>query len=241
LRFHRADLPAYHRDVSEKPDDDPGGPSPTEEAAEAGGQAAVTEAHDAGAPPTRASQLSMDAKHGYPDDGALSGMVRKVDGGVGMIEQAVLFLLLIAVVLTASSAALSDKLFGIHMDRWWFVVVRGGTFTIAMIAAAFATHQQRHLAMDLVSRRLSPRGRLVLGMLLKIFTIAIAAVLFRSGMHQRDHVGGVVETFISDKTLVTMLPIGCALIILHSVLHIVIDVDYLVRGKLPPERARSGH
>lgn len=227
--------------MSEKTDDGPGGTSPTEEAAEAGGQAAPTEAHDAGAPPTRASQLSIDPAHGYPDDGALSSMVRKVDGGVGMMEQAVLFLLLITVVLTASSAALSDKVFGVHMGRWWFVVVRGGTFTIAMIAAAFATHQQRHLAMDLVSRRLSPRGRLILGMLLKVFTIAIAAVLFRSGMHQRDHIGGVVHEIVSDKTLVTMLPVGCALIILHSVLHIVIDLDYLVRGKLPPERARSAH
>lgn len=183
----------------------------------------------------------MDPAHGYPDDGALSSIVRKVDGGVGMIEQAFLFLLLIAVVVTASSAALSDKLLGTHMGRWWFTVVRGGTFTIAMIAAAFATHQQRHLAMDLVSRRLSPRGRLILGMLLKVFTIVIAAVLFRSGMHQRDHVGGVVQEFVSDKTIVTMLPVGCALIILHSLLHIVIDIDYLVRGKLPPERARSAH
>jgi hypothetical protein len=47
--------------------------------------------------------------------------------------------------------------------------------------------------------------------------------------------------FVSDKTIVTMLPIGAALIILHSLLHVVIDVDYLIRGKLPPERARSGH
>ena len=95
--------------------------------------------------------------------------------------------------------------------------------------------------MDLVSRRLSPRGRLVLGALLKVFTILIAAVLFRSGMHQRDHIGGLGDEFVSDKTIVTMLPIGCALIILHSLLHIVIDVDYLVRGKLPPEKARSAH
>lgn len=192
-------------------------------------------------PASRASEIKLDAPLTYPDDGPLSATIRKIDNGVGMIEQAILFVLLIAIVLTASAAALGDKLFDIHLGRWWFTVVRGGTFTTAMFAAAFATHQQRHLAMDLVSRRLSPRGRLILGMLLKIFTIVIAAVLFRSGMHQRDHVGGVVEEFVSDKTIVTMLPIGCALIILHSLLHIVIDIDYLVRGKLPPERARSAH
>lgn len=190
----------------------------------------------------RESRLSMDPVAQFPDDGAVSRYVRVVDNTVGRIEQALLFALVLAVVLTAAGAALSDKIAGHHLGRWWFTTVRGGTFTIAMFAAAFATHQDRHLAMDLVSRRLTPRARLVLGALLKIFTIVVAAVLLRSGLHQRDHVGGAnVDVFVSDKTIVTMLPIGAALIILHSLLHVVIDIEYLVRGKLPPERARSGH
>jgi TRAP-type C4-dicarboxylate transport system permease small subunit len=229
--------------VTEKPDG-PGGKrvAPDVPATTPGPAASVPPPDAAAEPPSRDSLLSIEpsAAH-FPDDGDVSRYVRIVDNTVGRIEQAVLFALLAAVVLTAASAALSDKVFGHHMGRWWFTVVRGGTFTIAMIAAAFATHQQRHLAMDLVSRRISPRARLILGALLKVFTIAIAVILFRSGMHQRDHVGGTVEEFVSDKTIVTMLPIGAALIILHSILHIVIDIDYLVRGKLPPERARSGH
>ena len=192
-------------------------------------------------PSSRGSEISMDAPITYPNDGPVSGLVRTLDNGLGLLEQGVLFFLLASVVVTASLAAIYDKVLHEHLGRWWYTVVRGGTFTIAMFGAAYATHQQRHLAMDLVSRRLSPRGRLVLGVLLKIFTIAIAALLFRSGMHQRDHVGGLGDEFVSDKTIVTMLPIGCALIILHSLLHIVIDTDYLVRGKLPPEKARSAH
>ncbi len=35
-------------------------------------------------------------------------------------------------------------------------IVRAGTFAIALLGAAFASHQGRHLSMDLVSRRLSP-------------------------------------------------------------------------------------
>jgi TRAP-type C4-dicarboxylate transport system permease small subunit len=218
--------------VSETPDD---GTTPSIPAGGAGPSASSSGA-------ARDSRLSIDDLPAqFPDDGAVAHYVRIVDNTLGRIEQGLLFALLAAVVLTAAAAALSDKLFAHHLGRWWFTTVRGGTFTIAMFAAAFATHQQRHLAMDLVSRRLTPRGRLILGTLLEVFTIAIAVILFRSGMHQRDHVGGTVEEFVSDKTIVTMLPIGAALIILHSVLHIVIDLDYLVRGKLPPERARSGH
>jgi TRAP-type mannitol/chloroaromatic compound transport system permease small subunit len=228
--------------VSEKNDDDPPGEAKVGE--EVTGP--PTRRHESQpemdvGPSSRASEIKLDTPMTYPDDGPLASLIRKFDNSIGVGEQAILFLLLIAIVLTASAAALYDKLLGEHLGRWWFTVVRGGTFTTAMIAAAFATHQQRHLAMDLVSRRLSPRGRLILGLLLKIFTIVIAAILFRSGMHQRDHVGGVVQEFVSDKTIVTMLPAGCALIILHSLLHVVIDLDYLRRGKLPPEKARSAH
>ena len=193
-------------------------------------------------PPARESHLSLEnIPVAFPDDGALASNVRKIDHYLGVIEQGILFFLLAAVVLTAASAALSDKIFGHHLGRWWFTTVRGGTFAIAMFGAVFATHQQRHLAMDLVSRRLPPKARLVLGIVLKLFMIGIAAILFRSGMHQRDTVGGVGEDFITDKQVVTALPIGAALIMLHALLHIVIDVEYLVRGKNPPEKMRTGH
>ena len=193
-------------------------------------------------PPRRESHLSLETiPTAFPDDAGVSTLARIVDNAFGRVEQLLLFALLAAVVLTAAGAALSDKVAGHHLGRWWFTTVRGGTFTIAILGAVFATHQQRHLAMDLVSRRISPRARLVLGIVLKLLTIAIAVLLFRSGLHQREHVGGTVEEFVSDKTIVTMLPIGAGLIIFHSLLHIVIDLDYLVRGKLPPEKARTGH
>jgi hypothetical protein len=78
--------------------------------------------------------------------------------------------------------------------------------------------------------------------------ILIAALFFRSGLHLRDpEVAKGLESLdlfgihITDPDIVTLMPIGAALIILHAAIHIAIDADYLVRGKLPPERARSGH
>lgn len=234
--------PTYHQPVSEKSDDEPDQATSMDK--EVVGPSAVPEAQHSN---ERPSQLQLeidkvvDPHPSFPDDGPVSEFVRKADNSLGLIEQICLFALLAAVVLTAAASALSDKLFHHHLGRWWFTVVRGGTFTIAMLGAVFATHQQRHLAMDLISRKLSPRGRLVLGIVLKLFTIVIAALLFRSGLHQREHVGSGENLIVSDRAVVTMLPIGAALIILHSLLHIVIDVDYLVRRKLPPEKARTGH
>jgi TRAP-type C4-dicarboxylate transport system permease small subunit len=120
--------------------------------------------------------------------------------------------------------------------------VRGGTFAVAMLGAVFATHQRRHLAMDLVSRRLPARSRLVLRIALAVFTMFVVGLLRRSGLDQLDHLGAEsTEHVISTRTIVWLLPIGASLIILHTWLHMVIDIDYLVRGKTPPERMRSGH
>jgi TRAP-type C4-dicarboxylate transport system permease small subunit len=102
--------------------------------------------------------------------------------------------------------------------------------------------------MDLVSRRISPRGRLVLGMVLKLFTVVIAAVLFDIGLYMHDHADGTVGPTLdllvgelTEKKVMLALPIGMALIMFHSLVHAATDADYLIRNKLPPERARSGH
>jgi TRAP-type C4-dicarboxylate transport system permease small subunit len=193
-------------------------------------------------PEARASRISLASIPAqFPDDDGFARQARSIDQKLGLIEQGVLVALLAAVVLTAASAALYDKLLHDPLGRWWFTVVRGGTFSIAMFGAVFATHQQRHLAMDLISRRLPPRGRLALGAALKLFTIGIAMLLVHSGFHQTDTVGGAADAFISDKTVVTAMPVAGILIMLHAAIHLAIDIDYLVRGKLPPERARSGH
>lgn len=183
----------------------------------------------------------------FPDDGKLAKRIRQADRMLGAIEQGVVFGLLVVVVVVAASAALADKVAHHQLGRWWHYVVRGGTFSIAMFGAVFATFQQRHLAMDLVSRQLSRRGRLILGVLLKLFTIAICCLLFRSGLKQREVVGGT-ETLnvfgwfhVNDSDIVTTMPIAAALIIAHCLLQLLIEFDYLARGKLPPERARSGH
>lgn len=182
----------------------------------------------------------------FPDDGPLSAALRKLDHGLGVAEQAVVFALLALVVSVAALAAIHDRVSSEHLGRWWHYIVRGGTFSIAMFAAVYATQQQRHLAMDLISRKLSPRGRLVLGVALKILTIAVVSLLYQSGLHQRDVAGGseslgVFGFRINDADIVTTISIGAAMIAVHSLLHLIIDVDYLIRGKLPPERARSGH
>ena len=221
-----------------------------DEAAPEAADVPPTRKHEALAdePPARESHLSLDdIPVGYPDDGPVSSMLRTVDHGVGVIELALLIAIFGAVVIVASLSAISDHFFHHQIGQWWNFVVRKGTFAIAMFGAAYATQQQRLLAMDLVSRRLSPRGRLVLGFVLKVFTVVIAGVLVYIGLYMHDHAvnGGAkldLTLFtMTEKDAMIVIPAGAALILFHSLLHAAIDGDYLVRNKLPPERARSGH
>ena len=148
--------------------------------------------------------------------------------------------LLSAIVLFAAGNAILDKLAGIQVhlkDE----IIRGGTFAIALLGAAFATQQSRHLAMDLVSRRLSPRARLALKVILSLFIVFIVALLVRAGYHTVKIQKPSDELIFTPTFISWMIPVGGCLVILHTIFHIIIDVDYLARHKLPPERMRSGH
>ncbi len=208
------------------------------------GQVVARESKPALEAPKRASATSIEVLAPpltYPDDGPTSLWLRRIDNYLGTAEQAVLFAILVIVVLTASTHAILEK--ATHQGLWWsFDVIRGGTFSMAMIGAAYATQQQRHLAMDLISKKLLPRNRLVLASILEIFTIVVCVMLARSGLHQVDAYGTETGRHLIDaKNLVMFLPIGAALIAIHAAIHLLIHIDYLVRGKLPPERMRTGH
>lgn len=192
-------------------------------------------------PPKRPSSFELDAPPTYPDDGPISAGIRKLDKYVGTAELLTLLAILAAMVVFVAVNTITVRLldFQIHMKE---EIVHGGTFTMAMIGAAYAAQQARHLAMDLVSRRLSARGRLVLKVLLGLFTIMVLLIVVRAG-----YVNATLKKEDSAAVLFTptsiawTIPIGASIVILHVILHMIIDIDYLVRGKTPPERMRSGH
>lgn len=203
---------------------------------------AVPDGHDHAldAPPS-AAPPPLDAPITYPDDGPLSAALRKLDARIGLGEQVVLVALLAVVVLTAATHALLDRIAHIQLE-FKGEVVHAGTFAIAILGTVFATQQARHLAMDLVSRRLSPTKRLYLKILLAVFTAFIVVMLVHAGLHTID-----IEKQMQSHELIPgvwiawLIPIGGVLILVHLFLHTVIDIDYLRRGKTPPERMRSGH
>lgn len=197
-----------------------------------------------GVPAREEPVTDLDAPATYPDDDGVSKAVRSVDAMLGKAEQVVLVSLLFTVMMVAVISTLADKLADAHpFGHFKDDAIRGGTFAMALIGAAFAMHQGRHLSMDLLSRRLAPRARLLLKVVLAVFTIGIVILMIRSGFHTIDK----EAEFKTDDKLITplrlayLVPIGGVLIIVHTVLHTIIDVSYLARRKTPPEKMRTGH
>lgn len=193
-------------------------------------------------PPTRPSAMQLLADpEDFPDDGPVAASLRRIDSYVGQVEQLALFGLLLVIVGIGVIQAIATKAFN-HSFLWSFDAVRAGTFAIAMAGAAFASHQARHLSMDLVSRKVSGRTRQLLRIAMGLFTVFATALLFYSGYHLTDRLWNEAGNHSIPPHLVAlMIPVGCALIMFHTAMHLLIDVDYLRRGKLPPEKVPTGH
>lgn len=187
-----------------------------------------------GDPPQRISERDLHAPLSYPDDGPLATKLRAVDALIGSGEKIALVAALVFMVVAAAADALADKLAGGHVELKEHAIIFS-TFFIAMVGTAYATQQTRSLAMDLVSRRISARARLFLKVVLALFTIFILVIVINAGNNNLEG----KEDF--PRLIAWLIPIGGGLVIFHTVLHLLIDVDYIIRRKTPPERIRSGH
>ena len=194
-------------------------------------------------PAVRVSEADLHAPLTYPDDGPFAKTVRQLDTYLAKVEQVALLAIFAAVVLMGAGHALLEKLAHYNVP-YKDDVMRTGTFAIALLGAAFATHQLKHLSMDLVSRRFSARHRLVLRVVLTVFMIGVLLLAIRAGLHyieQEKTTPTQPGKLFSTVQVAWIFPIATVLIMIHAAVSIALDVDYLRRGKTPPERMRSGH
>lgn len=198
---------------------------------------------DGTAPPERMSATDLDAPLTFPDDGPFAAGVRNFDNLVGKVEQWGLVILLALICVGGAVNAITDRFFHFRVPHKT-EITHYGTFAIALFGGVYASHQGKHLSMDLLSRRFPPRGRLVLKLVLSLFVAFVLVLVIRAGynnvLNERLQQESS-EKLISSVTVAWLIPAAGALMMLHTMLHMLLDIDYLRRGKTPPERMRSGH
>ena len=176
------------------------------------------------------------------DEPAAAAALRRLDEGLGIIETAAVGLALLVLVGVGVYQSAAAHLFGVN-ETWPYEVIRYSVFFVAMAGAALASQRSRLINMDVVTRLLQPRARTILRVATSMFALGTALLLFKGGLDVRalPAQANVEHEVISAPTALWALPLGALLVGVHLLLHALIDVAYLVQGKLPPEGEQKVH
>jgi len=172
----------------------------------------------------------------FADDPTLSRLVRRVDGWLGLAEQVALIVLGLFLIVVCAAWFFTENFFTKPLENA-SADVRYTVYLMAMIGGAYAAHHRRLLSMDLLNRILQGRARAILRIVTTTFALVITAVFFYYCLDlyfdTRDE--HTIEHWMPAFAAKAAMAIGSALIGVHLLVQLVIDVDYLVHGKVPPE------
>lgn len=163
----------------------------------------------------------------------VSGLVR-FDNAIGVLEHAFVALSLFSLIGVGTYQFLASRLLGAN-DTWPFEALRYLVFYCAMGGAALSSQKGRMISMDFLSRKLAPRKRVLLRIVVAAFVIFACFLLYRGGMYVRASAAGEEYEVIRPTLALLALPIGALLIGLHYLLHAICDALYLSVGLIPPE------
>lgn len=162
-------------------------------------------------------------------------VVRVADEYMGQAERVSIATLFLALVLIGFYRTFVDLMWN-ERPLWAIEGIRVAVFAIAMLGAAFATHHRRNFSLDLLSRYLQPRGRAILRVVLLLATLLAAALLFYGGREVQETLSRETTYELVPKWIIGwFIPLASVLIILHTVMHLVIELAYLAVGRTAPE------
>ena len=170
-----------------------------------------------------------------PDEPSAARGLRQVDEAIGAGERVTMtaifaFLIAVGFYRTVSSLAWNQH------PAWAIEGIRVAVFALAMMGAAFATHHKRNFSLDLLSKLFAPKGRAFLRVALNLVAIGGAALLFYGGWLVKKTISVEKEYDLVPKWIIGwFIPIAAGLIIVHLVLHTLIELAYLGKGKIAPE------
>jgi TRAP-type C4-dicarboxylate transport system permease small subunit len=169
-------------------------------------------------------------------------ILRRLNELLGTLETGVLVILIAVLIGGAVYQVLADQVFG-QRETWPYEIIRYGVFFVAMTGAALASQRQGMFHMDLVTRLFPPRMRSGLRIMTAVLVVAMCALVISSGLDLRrgSHELNEGHELISTAQGYFALVIAFALIGVHYVLHALIEISYLVSGRLPPEPPHGGH
>lgn len=175
----------------------------------------------------------------HPAEPAPIKLLRVLDHSLGYAEQVALAVALGTLIFVGAYQALMRNAFAKN-PFWIDETIRYSVFFIGLLGGALAAQSDRLITIDMITRLLPVRGRLLLRIIGAIFTIGICVLLWKSSLLFRSVILDEKGEVMRPATALLALPVGAALIAVHLALHTIVDSYYLVLGRLPPELAEAG-
>jgi TRAP-type C4-dicarboxylate transport system permease small subunit len=180
-------------------------------------------------------------------------LITKLDRVFAKAEEILLALLLVGMVILAALQVLLRNIWNTSID-WADTTLQNATLLLGLLGAAVATSEGRHLTIDIVSRLLGSRTKLLLKVVIGAFCVLLCAILAKGGWTtyrvnfeqwlvnipagwgigqslKQELLEGNIPQWLSQ----VMLPLGYALIGFHFLLRLVRDTGSLITAE-PWER-----
>jgi TRAP-type C4-dicarboxylate transport system permease small subunit len=170
-----------------------------------------------------------------PPDPPVVAVLRKIDRGLGKLEEILLGVFLLALLVVGVLGAVKRN-FLPPSPFWLEEAVRYSVFFLGLVGAALAAQSDRLFNIDMFTRVLGVRGKLVLKILTSLFTIWVCWMFMKSSFILREvALAGEEGELLAPETGILSLPIAMIAIMAHLALHALIALYFLVTGKTPPE------
>jgi len=176
------------------------------------------------------------------DEPPAAARVRRIDEGIGRAETGVLIVAVTMLIGVAVYQVIADKLLD-ERPTWPFEVIRYSVFFVAIAGASLAAQRKGMFNMDLVTRKFSPRGRSILRIATAVLVAGLCLMVINSALTLRTNTFNTKEAHevLAEADGYLALILGMGLIAVHFLLHAVVEVLYLVNGKIPPDPPHGGH
>jgi len=163
-----------------------------------------------------------------------STVLARLQRATAMFEDALMVLLLSAMILVAGTQIVLRNLFD-GAILWADPLLRVAVLWVGMIGAMVATRGDKQIAIDAVSRFLPEHWKFRLRVLTDLFTSAVSAVVawssFRLMMGDRE-AGGMTIAFVPVWVCEAILPVAFAVIALR---YLLFAVEHFRLSRAPEE------
>ncbi|MBI4511242.1 MAG: TRAP transporter small permease [Deltaproteobacteria bacterium] len=174
-----------------------------------------------------------------PEPGIISAL-RAVDRGLAKAEEIALVSCLVVLVLLGVYQAWTRNVMP-PCPFWIDELIRYSVFFIGLLGAALAAQSDSLINIDMLTRLLSPRARMVVRIVTAMFTVYVCWLLVRGGLALRQIVADEKGEIIRTGTAVMALPLAATLIGLHVAIHAFVDAFYLITNRPPPPQEPIFH